>query len=251
MIHYHGTPIGGSRDGVARFLVGRHALVPYPSPEDIGPVAEFCQSFVLDNGAFSVWTKGARLDVEGFTRWADEWHRHPGFDWALIPDEITGTEADNDALVRDWPHHLRSAGVPVWHLHESVERFVRLCDKWRTVAIGSSGQWKTPGTAAWWGRMSEAMSAVCDEQGRPRARLHGLRMLDPEIFTNLPFASVDSTNAGVNAGSLSRFGMYKPALKAQRAAVIADRIERFNSAAVWLSRPVQVDMILTTDEVNA
>jgi hypothetical protein len=29
MIHYHGTPIGGTRQDVARFLVGRHALIPF------------------------------------------------------------------------------------------------------------------------------------------------------------------------------------------------------------------------------
>jgi hypothetical protein len=239
MIHYHGTPIGGTRQDVARFLVGRHALVPHPRQDDLGAVAEFCQSFVFDNGAWSVHSRGEQLDIEGFTRWVENWHRHPGFDWALIPDVIGGSEADNDALLRDWPKHLRAVGVPVWHLHEPVERLARLCREWRTVALGSSGQWKTPGTAPWWHRMAEAMAAVCDEHGRPPARLHGLRMLDPDIFKKLPLSSADSTNAGVNSGSLSRFGIYQPPTAAQRAAVIADRIERFNSAATWHHQPTQ------------
>lgn len=242
MIHYHGTPIGGTRQDVARFLVGRHALVPFPRQDDLGAVAEFCQSFVFDNGAWSVFKREEQLDVDGFTRWVEEWHKHPGFDWALIPDVIDGTEDDNDAMLRDWPEHLRVVGVPVWHLHEPVERLARLCREWRTVALGSSGQWRTPGTSAWWHRMSEAMAAACDEQGRPMARLHGLRMLDPDVFRRLPLASADSTNAGVNAGSLSRFGMYQPATGAQRAAVIADRIERFNSSEVWVKRELQDDL---------
>ena len=54
MIHYHGTPCGGTRQDVARFLMGRHALVPFPRQDDMGIVAEVCQSFVFDNGAFSV-----------------------------------------------------------------------------------------------------------------------------------------------------------------------------------------------------
>lgn len=58
MIHYHGTPIGGTRQDVARFLVGRHALIPFGRQDDTGAVLEFCQSFVLDNGAFSHWKKG-------------------------------------------------------------------------------------------------------------------------------------------------------------------------------------------------
>lgn len=242
MIHYHGTPIGGARQDVARFLVGRHALIPFPRQDDTGAVLEFCQSFVLDNGAFSVWKRGEVLDVPGYTRWTESLHRHPAFDWALIPDDIEGDEADNDALLRDWPAHLRHAGVPVWHMHESLERLQRLCREWRTVALGSSGQWATPGTAAWWARMSEAMNAICDEHGRPAARLHGLRMLDPQVFQHLPLASADSTNAAVNCGSLDRFGMYLPPTAAQRAAVIAERIESHNSAHAWAPRATQDDL---------
>lgn len=235
MIHYHGTPIGGTRQDVARFLMGRHALVPFPRQDDAGIVADVCQSYVFDNGAFSVWKRGGQLDVEGYIRWVDDWHRHPGFEWALIPDVIDGDEEANDDLLALWPLHL--PGVPVWHLHESLDRLRRLARHWHTVAIGSSGQWATPGAAGWWHRMAEVMDAVCDEAGRPLCRLHGLRMLDPEIFTRLPLASADSTNAAVNCGSLSRFGMYLPPTAAQRASVIADRIEANNSAAVW-TRPM-------------
>lgn len=242
MRHIHGTPIGGSRQDVARFLQRRDALVPFPRQDDIGIVAEACRSFVLDNGAFSVWKRGETLDVEGYTRWVETWHRHPGFAWALIPDAIEGSEADNDNLLGDWPHHLRRAGVPVWHLHESLGRLQHLCEAFPVVALGSSGQWATPGTAAWWARMSEAMSVACDEFGRPRAQLHGLRMLDPDVFQHLPLTSADSTNAAVNCGSISRFGMYPPPTAAQRAAVIADRIEAVNSAAVWTHPPLQQGM---------
>ncbi|WP_235592044.1 MULTISPECIES: hypothetical protein [Pseudomonas] len=52
MIHYHGTPVDGTRQDGARFLAGRHALVPFPRQDDMGIVAEVCQSFVFDNGAF-------------------------------------------------------------------------------------------------------------------------------------------------------------------------------------------------------
>ncbi|MDI4094834.1 hypothetical protein QK405_04325 [Pseudomonas aeruginosa] len=241
MIHYHGTPIGGTRQDAARFLAGRHALVPFPRQDDVAIVAEVCQSFCFDNGAFSAWKKGGTLDVESYLRWVDDWRRHPGFDWALIPDVIDGDEADNDRLLEQWPEHL--PGVPVWHLHESIERLVRLASNWKTVAFGSSGQWRSPGTAAWWKRMAAAMDAICNDQGRPMCRLHGLRMLDPAIFTQLPFASADSTNAAVNGGSISRFGMYAPPTAGQRASVIADRIEAHTSAPIW-QRENQIEMAL-------
>lgn len=137
MIHYHGTPCGGTRQDSARFLRGRHALVPFRRPEDMPIVAEVCQSFVLDNGAFTAWRSGSPvLDWRPYYEWVDDWHRHPGFDWALIPDVIDGDEAANDQLVDQWPSHLR--GVPVWHMHESLERLVRLAKHWPVVALGLS-----------------------------------------------------------------------------------------------------------------
>ena len=237
MIHFHGTPIGGSRQDTAKFLLGRHALVPFSRQDDVAIVADVCQSFVFDNGAFSIWKQGGTLDVPGYINWCSEWCRHPGFDWALIPDVIDGNEAENDSLLTNWPRHVR--GVPVWHLHESIDRLVRLGNTWPVVALGSSGQWRTPGTEAWWQRMNAALNALCDKQGRPPCRLHGLRMLDPAVFSKLPLASADSTNAAVNSGSLDRFGMYMPPTTSQRAAVIAERIEAHNSAPVWIQQPVQ------------
>lgn len=241
MIAYHGTPVGGRREDSAKFLAGRHALVPFPRQDDMGIVADVCQSFVFDNGAFSIWNKGGKLDVDGYTRWVEKWCRHPGFDWALIPDVIDGDEAANDALLDAWPKELR--GVPVWHLHESIERLQRLSSEWQTVAIGSSGQWSSPGTPSWWKRIGAAMDAICDDLGRPVCRLHGLRMLDPAVFQYMPLASADSTNAAMNGGSISRFGMYAPPTAGQRANVIADRIESHNSSPIWL-RESQVEMAL-------
>ena len=244
MIHYHGTPIGGSRQDAARFLIGRHALVPFSYPGDIGIVADVCQSFCLDNGAFTIWKKGGQLDIDGYHAWVAEWSKHPNFDFALIPDVIDGDAEANDILIdRFKSAGLEKYGAPVWHMHESIDRLQQLCSEWRVVALGSSGQWASVGTDSWWVRMSEAMDAICDAQGRPPAKLHGLRMLDPIIFTRLPLSSADSTNAAVNGGSISRFGMYTPPTAAQRAAVIAERIESHNSAAVWSKNP-QTEFLL-------
>jgi hypothetical protein len=233
MKHYHGTPLGGTRDEVARFLRGRHALIPYPRPEDLPIAADVCRSFVFDNGAFTVWKQGGQLDVPGYIEWCEKWHRHPGFEWALIPDVIEGDETDNDALLSEWPKSI--AGVPVYHMHEKTSRLERLAEDWPIVAIGSSGVWSTPGSGGWWNRMATIMDAVCDSEGRPACKLHGLRMMAPDIFTRLPLASADSTNVAQNKNLQGRFGIYCPPTASQRAAVIAERIEAHNSAPVWES----------------
>lgn len=231
MIHYHGSPLSGPLQDRGRFYSGRHALVSFAYPGDLPIVAEMCQSFVLDNGAFTAWRQGTELDRDGYYKWVDTYHRHPSFDWALIPDVIDGTEEQNDRLLEEWPAHL--SGVPVWHLHESIERLMALAEEYPTVALGSSGEFSHPGSKVWWGRMHDVMQQVCDEHGRPPCKLHGLRMLAPKVFTKLPLSSADSTNAAVNAGSKGRFGMYLPVTASQRACVIADKVESYNSAAFY------------------
>jgi hypothetical protein len=234
VIHYHGTPIGGGRVDAARFLAGRHAFISAAYPQDLPVAAEVCQSFALDNGAFTAWKAGGVIDVPAFVAWVEEWCLHPAFDWAIIPDVIDGTSADNDAEIESWiGTAVADYGVPVWHLHEPVERLSSLACTWDRVALGSSGDFATVGSLAWWARMGEAMRAVCDEQGRPTAKLHGLRMLDPAVFSRLPLASADSTNAGRNCLASGRWGSYMPPTAAQRADVIASRIEAHQSAAVW------------------
>jgi hypothetical protein len=244
MIHYHGTPIGGSRQDTARFLVGRHALIPFGRPDDTGAVLEYCQSFILDNGAFSHWKAGkGQIDFDEYWKWVHSLYQHPGFDWALIPDIIDGSEIDNINWVMKW---LRIGGkakcAPVWHMHESLDWLEFLAHNFQVVALGSSGEYKSPGTTRWWNRIAKAMNVCCDNKGRPICKLHGLRMLDPDIFTRLPLSSADSTNAAVNSGSLSRFGSYIPPTSSQRTAVIAERIEQNNSSAIWAKVNEQIEL---------
>ena len=250
MIAYHGTPCGATRPDAARFLKGRHALVSFANPEDIPIVAEACASFVLDNGAFSMWSESEKAKAEGrilpppdwnkWVDWAMFWSRHPGYDWALAPDTIDGSLDDNKRLLFHFGRKVPMS-VPVYHLHEPLEWLENLAQNWPRVALGSSGQWRTPGTASWWARMREVMDVCCDSEGRPKCKLHGLRMLDPLIFSRLPLSSADSCNATINSGSIKRFGMYTPPTASQRMEVIAARIEHHNSAAVWVSDQMHLD----------
>jgi len=206
-------------------------MVSYARPDDLELVAELCQSFALDNGAFTAWTQGTPFDVDGFFVWAEKWLKHPGCDWALAPDVIDGNEADNDALLTDCraPEY-----VPVWHLHESLDRLDRLVSSWPRVAFGSSGQYAEVSSPAWWQRMAEALDVVCDDDGLPLCKLHGLRMLDSVVFAHVPFASADSTNVARNIGCDSRWsGPYVPSSNHARALVMIDRIESHASARSW------------------
>jgi len=248
MIHYHGSPLGGNNQDKVRFYHGRHALVPFSYPDDIGVVADVCKSFVLDNGAFTVWKKGEVFDFDGYYDFVKEWYLHPGFEWALAPDIIDGSEEENDELLERIPDDLKKYMVPVWHMHESLERFERLCNTNKCVAIGSSGEYPSPGAKVWWVRIADAMNKICDNQGRPPCKLHGLRMLNPKIFTKLPLSSADSTNAARKVClNQNLFGTYKPPKGWQRAVVVADRAEAFNSAPAWSKSGFSYEGMLLDD----
>jgi hypothetical protein len=235
MIHYHGTPCSGTGLDSAKFLAGRHALVPFAYQRSLPVALDVCQSVVLDNSAYTNWRRGhGGVDVPAYHSWVQSLAGHPVIDWCLIPDKIDGTEKDNVELVNHWLRMgCRMHSVPVWHLHESLDWLDYLVSNFQRVSLGSSGEWSDPGTPKWWQRMADVMRVACDKNGSPRAKLHGLRMLDPAIFSRLPLASADSTNAAVNAGSVKRFGVYPSPTAGQRANVIADRIEAHQSAHFW------------------
>lgn len=243
MIHFHGGPIWPSEAAVAAWT-GRHGFVSFERPEQIAIALEVCQSVALDNGAFTAWKAGRAVqDWRPFYEWVSPLLRHPAVEWALIPDVIDGDEAANDALVSEWPHG-RHLGAPVWHMHECLDRLRRLAECWPRVAIGSSGGFATVGDAKWWRRINEAMDVVCDAEGRPICKLHGLRMLNPDVFTRLPFASADSTNVAQNIVIDSKWrGTYQPEGKPWRAQVLCGRIEAQQSAAVWVRQMQQADLL--------
>lgn len=233
MIPYHGLPITPETAAV-RVLTGGHGFVSFAEPRNLALAAAVCQSFAVDNGAFAAWRAGTPIvDWGPYYQWANECRLVPSCDFAVIPDVIDGTEEQNDTLLDRWP--LGRFGAPVWHMHESLERLKRLASRFDRVCIGSSGAFAEVGTPAWWGRMAQAMQVVCDSDGRPLVRLHGLRMLDPDVFTRLPLASADSTNVGRNIGIDAAWrGTYQPPTKEARADVLRARIESQNAPTRWV-----------------
>jgi hypothetical protein len=236
MIHYHGLPITPATACMAA-VNGGHAFVSFAHTDQLTIALECAQSFALDNGAFSAWISGRPVtDWRTYYEWVADLHRLPAFDFAVIPDVIDGDEEANDRLLEEWPWRDAAPhiGAPVWHLHESLDRLERLALRWPRVCLGSSGDYATVGTYAWRARMDDAMDVLTDKRGRPVCKVHGLRMLDIEIFTLYPFASADSTNIGRNICIDSRWrGTYTPPTKESRALLIRQRIEAMQSPQLW------------------
>jgi hypothetical protein len=201
VLHYHGTPITPQ----ARLLelAGRNFCVSYATPYQVRLCHELGQSVMLDNGAFSFWRSGkACHDWSAFASWARDWLEFPTT-WAVMPDVIDGTEEENDALIT-WLYAIHPdvwrRSAPVWHLHEGLDRFKRLCHAYPKVCIGSSGQYADIGSGSWHRRMEQAMNAVCGSGPVP-VWLHMLRGMALS-GSQYPFASVDSTDIAQNHNRL-------------------------------------------------
>jgi hypothetical protein len=234
VIHYHGLPITPNTVAVNAVSAG-HAFVSFAHPSQLNIAVEVCQSFAVDNGAFSAWKAGRPVtDWRPFYVWAEHCRRFPACDFAVIPDVIDGDEAANDKLLTEWPLPIWF-GAPVWHMHESLDRFYRLANTYPRVCIGSSNQYATVGNSIWWERIRQAMQVICDVEGRPSCKLHGLRMLNPKVFTRIPLSSADSTNIGRNVGIDKNWskGNYPPLSREVRASVMRSRIESHNSPAAF------------------
>ena len=243
MIKYHGTPIGGTKWDALKFLHGRHALISFASQGHVAEVLECCESFCLDNGAFTIWkTTGGKIDVNGYIEWVRHYQKHPSFDFALIPDVIGGSEEENNELLKEWDETL--IGVPVYHLGESPDRFMELANKYKKVAFGSTDKWPRNGSREWWKHMADFMDIVTDGDGNLPCKVHGLRMLDVKLFQYLPLHSGDSTNAAVNGHLCMKKGIHPAIERWQGNERIAQKIEAFQSAQYWERSRLIVDGIL-------
>lgn len=191
-IHYHGTPI--TPLSALYEMAGRHFCVSFYRPDSVRVCHEIGQSVMLDNGAFSAFTKGSPvLDWSKYYDWADCWLDYPTT-WAVIPDVIDAGSQEQDVLLREWPHGQR--GAPVWHMDEPIERLLSLCDAWPRVCIGSTAEYWKILSPDWQRRMDQAWSAMASRHSR-WPWVHMLRGMQLSRG-RWPFASVDSTDIAQN-----------------------------------------------------
>lgn len=208
-------------------LTGRHFCVSFAAPADVQRVHQIGQSVLLDNGAFSAWKIGKPTNWPKYYAWADRWLDHPTT-WAVIPDIITGSAEDQDRLLKEWPFGPQR-GAPVWHMHEPIERLLRLVEKFSRVCIGSSSQFAVVLSDEWQRRMDEAWNALVGVF----ARIPWIHMLRGMACCGLrwPLASADSTDIARNH--------HRPQNAPRK---MADRWDAIQCPAIWHPVPEQQDI---------
>lgn len=195
--HYHGTPIWGNKGEVlAHAVKGAGAFVSYARPDQIKSCLNNAKKIGIDNGAFSAWKRGLKIDWPEFYKWLMRYYFNDKVEMFMIPDDIEGDEHDNNKLIKSVPMMFQAKAVPVWHLHESLDKLDWLCGEFEKVAFGSSGEYAVIRTKAWHKRMTDAFDMMM--QKNHKTKIHGLRMLDGRVLGNYPLYSADSTNLACN-----------------------------------------------------
>lgn len=192
-IHYHGLPLTPKE--MLYDLAGQHVCISFATElkSQTEMSLNMMQSIMFDNGAFSLYRKGGKLDHGAYYKWLAPKLGHPH--WAVVPDVIDGSIEEQRELVKTWPYE-REFGAPVWHLGLPIDYLLELTDEWPMVCLGSSGKYWKVGSPDWRRRMDEATEALM--KNRIRApRLHGLRMM-AQAGKHWPLASVDSVNISRN-----------------------------------------------------
>ena len=224
VLHFHGTPITPMT--ALYSLAGKCFCVSHARPDQVARVHEIGQAVMLDNGAFSKFTKGKPTDWPSYHAWCDRWLDYPTT-WAVIPDVIDAGSQEQDALIREWPHGHK--GAPVWHMDEPVDRLVRLSEAWPRVCIGSTGEFWRVLSDPWRARMDQAWNALAQAHARTPTvhMLRGMQLSGLEW----PFASVDSTDVAQN---------HNRPQNTPRS--LADRWDASHPAPHWLGRQPQPDL---------
>jgi hypothetical protein len=190
-IHYHGLPLT-PHAVFETSMRGRFVCVSFMDARQTVAAHRICQGVMLDNGAFSVWTRGAKFDMEGFWKWASPWLDCPTT-WAVLPDSIEGDYHATKALIALAPKFPVHKVAPVWHLHDPFDWLRELTDTYPLICFGSSAEYAQVGSPAWHGRISDAFDHL-QAWGAKHTNIHMLRGLQTVKWKKYPFYSVDSSD---------------------------------------------------------
>ena len=191
MIHYHGTPITPMSE--LSKMAGKHFCVSFEDHRDIDWCVKNGQSVMLDNGAFSAFTKGKTIDFKAYEEWIEPYLYPPN--WAIIPDVIDGSVEEQKELMKMFSHLPNHLVSPVWHMSLPINWLLELADNFPRFCFGSSGKYWQVGSSVWCRRADEAWNELTKRGHKSWVHMMRGLALCGDVY---PFASADSTNVARN-----------------------------------------------------
>ena len=142
---------------------------------------------ILDSGAFSAFTRKKDIDIEEYIDFIKENER---FLESYINLDVIGSAE------KSWENqkYLESRGLnplPVFH-HSDDFKWLDKCLEYDHFCLGGIAD--TPTNAKRVPFLDKCFRAICDKDGIPKSKIHGLGVTSPSLLRRYPFYSVDSTS---------------------------------------------------------
>ncbi len=183
-VYFTGVPLSSA--DYLKLMRGRAVMYSFLSRHRrVWADASVFASVAVDSGAYSVWRRGAKVDLG---QYADYCASVEGqVDWYANLDVIGDWRAGLANLAALERRGL--SPVPVFHLGEPWGLLEDFALSYRRVAIG-----RGPGVsfAAMWRMLEYIFGRYSDGEGAMQVRFHGFRMTDRRLMARFPFDSVDS-----------------------------------------------------------
>jgi uncharacterized Zn ribbon protein len=159
---------------------------------------------MLDSGAYSVWTKGASVDIKEYAKFC---LAHPKVSYYVSLDVITGKPGSSDPVSsldieecckRGWENYQylisflpEKKVIPVFHLKDPIKWLHRYMTAGATY-VGLGGL-ALSSSAERLSFLRNIRPVLFDGSGKPRLRLHGFGMTSMDVMNYWEWHSVDST----------------------------------------------------------
>lgn len=148
----------------------------------------------LDSGAFSMWSLGAKVDIEAYCQYIKEnddiIRKDDGVVLASVMDAI------GDAL-GTYQNQKRMEGLgvtplPCFHFGEDVRYLEHYIANYEYITLGGMVAQSTWQLKLWLDEIWEKY--LTDGAGRPKLKVHGFGLTTPELMRRYPWYSVDSSS---------------------------------------------------------
>jgi hypothetical protein len=151
----------------------------------------------LDSGAFSAFTKGVNIDLEGYCRYIHD--NSDIVEMASVLDSIGDAQKtyENQCAMES----LGTEPLPCFHYGEDERYLEYYVERYPYITIGGVAIASKQELIPWLDHIFEKY--LTDDQGRPKVKTHGFAITSYDLMTRYPWYSVDSS-LWVRVGSFGK-----------------------------------------------
>ena len=146
----------------------------------------------LDSGAFSAFSQKTKINID---QYADFIHKHKA-DLNVYANLDSIGDPQQTQKNQDYLEAQGLNPLPVFHYGENIKILEGLIEKYDYIALGGMVPIPSKTLIHW---LDFVWEYLCDEEGRPKIKVHGFGMTTRHLIKRYPWFSIDSTSPIIGA----------------------------------------------------